>query len=62
MNREIKIKITKDGKVEVDSSVFEDCKEIAEKMRKLLGKIERFDVKDEAGQKAPEKIKIDTEK
>lgn len=58
MNRQIKIKITKDGKVEVDSSVFKDCTEVANQLKKLLGNIERFDVKDETEIEGEERIKI----
>ena len=46
MNREIKIRITTDGKVEIDSTVFKDCKEVAEHLTKVLGKVERFTEKD----------------
>jgi hypothetical protein len=58
MEREIKIKITPDGKVEVDSSIFKDCKEVAEHLSKLLGKVESFTEKDELD--TVERIKIDT--
>jgi hypothetical protein len=58
MEREIKIKITPDGKVEVDSTIFKDCKEVAEHLSKLLGKVESFTEKDELD--TVEKIKIDT--
>lgn len=61
MNRQIKIKINKDGKVEVDSSVFKDCTEVANQLKKLLGNIERFDVKEETEIEAEEKIKIEGE-
>ncbi len=60
MNREIKIKITTDGKVEIDSSVFKDCKEAAEHLTKVLGKIEIFSEKSEMDME--ERIKIETEK
>ncbi len=60
MEREIKIKIAPDGKVEIDSSIFKDCKEVAEHLSKILGKVESFTEKDEL--ETVEKIKIDTEK
>jgi len=60
MNREIKIRITTDGKVEIDSTVFKDCKEVAEHLTKVLGKVERFTEKDELGREV--KIKIDAER
>ena len=58
MEREIKIKIAADGKVEIDSSIFKDCKEVAEHLSKMLGKVESFTEKDELD--TVEKIKIDT--
>ncbi|MDD5435214.1 MAG: hypothetical protein PH343_07275 [Nitrospira sp.] len=58
MDRQIKIRITKDGKVEIDSSVFNDCNEVAEKLKKLLGKVEKFDVKDEIETNHYERLKI----
>lgn len=58
MDRQIKIRITKDGKVEIDSSVFNDCNEVAEKLKKLLGKVEKFDVKDEIETDSYERLKI----
>jgi hypothetical protein len=60
MEREIRIKILPDGKVEIDSSIFKDCKEVAEYLTKVLGKVESFTEKDELD--TEEKIKIDTEK
>ncbi len=60
MEREIRIKITPEGKVEIDSTVFKDCKEVAEYLSRLLGKVESFIEKDELD--TVEKIKIDTEK
>ena len=47
MDREIRIRITPDGKVEIDSSVYKDCKEVAEHLTKILGKTESFIEKDE---------------
>ena len=58
MDRQIKIRITKDGKVEIDSSVFNDCNEVAEKLKKLLGKVKKFDVKDEIETDSYERLKI----
>ncbi len=59
MNREIRIKITKDGRVEIDSSVYKDCKEVADHLIKTLGRIEKFEEKDDLDSEV--KIKIDTE-
>jgi len=59
-NREIRIRITADGKVEIDSTVFKDCKEVAEHLTKALGKVESFTEKDELDREV--RIKIDTEK
>lgn len=61
MGREIRIRITKDGKVEVDSSIFEDCMEVAEKLKHLLGKVEKFDAKEETEISSEERIKIEGE-
>lgn len=58
MDRQIKIKITKDGKVEIDSSIFNDCTEVAEQLKKVLGKVEKFDVKDETEAYTYERLKI----
>lgn len=57
MNREIRLKIAADGRVEIDSTVFKDCKEIARHFEKVLGKTERFYEKDELD--APDKLHID---
>lgn len=59
MDREIKIRITPDGKVEIDSTVFEDCKSVAEHLTQSLGKIESFTEKD--GLDTEVRIKVDTE-
>lgn len=59
-SRQIKIRITPDGKVEIDSTVFKDCKEVAEHLTKTLGKIESFMEKD-AFDEREIKIKIDTD-
>ncbi|OGW50958.1 MAG: hypothetical protein A2Z50_01695 [Nitrospirae bacterium RBG_19FT_COMBO_42_15] len=58
MDKKIKIKITSDGKVEIDSSVFNDCKDVANHLTRLLGRIEKFDAKDDLGAEAEERIKI----
>ncbi len=58
MDRQIKIRITKDGKVEVDSSVFKDCMDVANKLRDLLGNVEKIDVKDETEIALEKKLKI----
>jgi len=47
MSKEIKIRITTDGKVEIDSTVFEHCKEVAEILTRHLGRVESFAEKDE---------------
>lgn len=47
MDRQIKIRITRDGKVEIDSSVYKDCKDVARHLTKNLGQIESFAEKDE---------------
>lgn len=59
MDRQIRIRITKDGKVEIDSSVYNDCKEVAEHLTKNLGKVESFIEKDEFDREI--KVKIETE-
>ena len=59
MDRQIKIKITKDGKVEVDSSVFQDCMDVAGKLKDLLGSVEKIDVKDETEIALEKKLKIE---
>lgn len=60
MDREIRIKITPEGKVEIDSSIFKDCKEVAAHLSKALGKVEKFVEKDEMDREV--RIKIGTEK
>lgn len=47
MDRQIRIRITPDGKVEIDSSVYNDCKEVAKQLTKHLGTMEKFVEKDE---------------
>ncbi|MCK5235390.1 MAG: hypothetical protein KAR06_00280 [Deltaproteobacteria bacterium] len=47
MDKKINVRITKDGKVEVDSTVFEDCRDVANHFAKILGKVEKFEVKEE---------------
>jgi len=43
MDKTIRIRITKDGHVEIDSTVFTDCKAVAEKLSAHLGKVEKFE-------------------
>lgn len=59
MDRQIRIRITADGRVEVDSSVYKDCKDISEHLTQLLGEVESFTEKDELDSTV--RIKIDTE-
>lgn len=59
MERTIRIRITPDGKVEIDSSVFKDCKDVAEHLTKALGKIESYMEKDELHDKVMLKIDLD---
>lgn len=58
MNREIRIRITADGKVEIDSSVYKDCKEVAAHLTRIIGKAEKFYEKDELD--TEDRLKIDT--
>ncbi len=62
MDRQIRIRITPDGKVEIDSSVFKDCKEIAEHLSRALGKIESFVEKDELDSEVRIKIEQSVKK
>lgn len=59
MSREIKIRITKDGKVEIDSSIYKDCKDVALHLTKNLGKMESFMEKSEDLFEGAVKVKID---
>lgn len=59
MGKEIRIRITPEGKVEIDSTVFEDCKDVAEHLTKNLGRIESFSEKDEFD--TTERIKLEVE-
>ena len=52
---------TSDGKVEIDSTVFNDCKDVANHLTRLLGMVEKFDVKDETEAEAEDRIKIKTD-
>lgn len=56
MDREIRIKITTDGKVEIDSTVFKDCKEVAQHLTKVIGKAESFTEKEEFDREVRVKI------
>lgn len=58
MNREIRIRIAADGKVEIDSSVYKDCREVAAHLTKVIGKAEKFYEKDELD--TEDRLKIDT--
>jgi len=60
MGKEIKIKITPEGKVEIDSTVFDDCKSVADHLAKILGRVEKFSVKED--DELDELIKIDNKK
>ncbi|GMR04952.1 MAG: hypothetical protein BMS9Abin23_0875 [Thermodesulfobacteriota bacterium] len=60
MGREIRIRITKDGRVEIDSTVYKDCKDVAEQLTRDLGEIVSFEEKDDFD--TTERVKIDTEK
>lgn len=60
MSREIRIRITREGKVEIDSSVYKDCKEIADHLVKDLGKIESYLEKDELHDQVI--VKVDVKK
>ncbi len=63
MDREIRIRIAPDGKVEIDSTIFKDCTEVANQLSKVIGKVEDFTVKDEHEPiDLDERIKIETEK
>ncbi|HLE08428.1 MAG TPA: hypothetical protein VI914_02210 [Thermodesulfobacteriota bacterium] len=57
MGKEVRIRITPDGKVEVDSSIFKNCKEVAEHLSKILGKVELFTEKEELD--TEERIKLE---
>lgn len=59
MDREIRVRITPDGKVEIDSTVFNDCKEVAQHLSRVIGKVESFSEKDEFDTMS--RIKIETE-
>jgi len=59
MDRQIRIRITKEGKVEVDSTIYNDCKEVAEHLTKVLGEMESFTEKDELDTAV--RVKIDSE-
>ena len=59
MGKEIRIRITPEGKVEVDSTVFEHCMEVAD-LFKMLGEVESLSEKDQFGDDV--KIKLDTDR
>ncbi len=56
MGKEIRIRITPDGKVEVDSTIFTDCTEVANHLAGVLGKVEKLTIKDEIEEEAELKI------
>ncbi len=56
MDKNIRIRITKDGHVEIDSTVFSDCKSVAEQLTAHLGKIETFEEKDDLDTRVRVKI------
>jgi len=47
MDKSIRIRITKNGQVEIDSTVFSDCKSVADQLSAHLGKVEKFEEKDD---------------
>lgn len=59
MSREIRIRIAKDGKVEIDSSIYKDCKDVAEHLTKNLGRVESFMEKSQDIFEGAVKVKID---
>ncbi len=59
MDKSIRIKITKDGRVEIDSTVFTDCKAVADKLSAHLGKVEKFEEKDDFDNRL--RVNIDSE-
>lgn len=61
MDRQIRIRITKDGLVEIDSTVFKDCKEIADHLVRNLGEIEKFVEKDDLDTEVRVDIETKTE-
>ncbi|MBI5642198.1 MAG: hypothetical protein HY954_01840 [Deltaproteobacteria bacterium] len=60
MDRQIKIRITTDGRVEIDSTIYKDCKDVADHLAKILGKVESFSEKDEFLEREI-KLKLDSE-
>ncbi len=48
MGKEIRIRITAEGKVEVDSTVFEHCMEVAD-LFKVIGEVESISEKNRFG-------------
>ena len=59
MSKEIRIRITPEGKVEIDSTVFDHCKEVADLLTKHLGEVESFTEKDEFDTTV--RVKVETE-
>ncbi|MBI5454212.1 MAG: hypothetical protein HY956_06260 [Deltaproteobacteria bacterium] len=60
MDRQIKIRITADGRVEIDSTIYKDCKDVADHLTKVLGEIESFTEKDEVFEREI-KLKVDSD-
>lgn len=56
MDKEIRIRITPEGKVEIDSTVFEHCKEVADLLTRHLGEVESFIEKDEFSSEVKVKV------
>ncbi|MBI2413123.1 MAG: hypothetical protein HYV24_07945 [Deltaproteobacteria bacterium] len=60
MDRQIKIRITADGRVEIDSTIYKDCKDVADHLTKVLGEMESFTEKDEVFEREI-KLKVDSD-
>ncbi|HAO94313.1 MAG: hypothetical protein A2X93_05255 [Deltaproteobacteria bacterium GWC2_56_8] len=60
MDRQIKIRITADGRVEIDSTIYKDCKDVADHLTKVLGEIESFTEKDAVFEREI-KLKVDSD-
>lgn len=60
MDRQIKIRITADGRVEIDSTIYKDCKDVADHLTRVLGEIESFTEKDVVFEREI-KLKVDSD-
>ncbi|MBI4949666.1 MAG: hypothetical protein HY955_05920 [Deltaproteobacteria bacterium] len=60
MDRQIKIRITADGRVEIDSTIYKDCKDVADHLTRVLGEIESFTEKDAVFEREI-KLKVDSD-